>query len=221
MIRGEEDLSKNENIENDGLVRENVERVAEILNNEMKSKNEKGELLNTGDELQKEFKNEIEKIKLGMLQIVKQLQNVEKVIEVDKVEMRERIEVETEIKKLKEPRGREKKKILKRIKQEKDREKLSIEGKVMEQEAIERKKLLKKLRKKIKERLEKLQCWMEERQGMVEKSKEQEQSVERRKVGGKLTEQEESMERFEKVFDDIEIEDAKIERRGDKMGKGR
>ena len=60
---------------------------------------------------------------------------------------------------------------------------------------------------------------MEERQGMVEKSKEQEQSVERRKVGGKLTEQEESMERFEKVFDDIEIEDAKIERRGDKMEK--
>ena len=87
---------------------------------------------------------------------------------------------------------------------------MSIEGKVMEQEAIERKKLRKKSRKKIKERLEKLQCWMEERQGMVEKSKEQEQSVERRKVGGKLTEQEKSMERFEKVFDDIKIEEAKI-----------
>ena len=96
--------------------------------------------------------------------------------------MRERIEIETEIKKLKEPRGREKKKILKRIKQEKVREKLSIEGKVIEQEAIERKKLRKKLRKKIKERLEKSQCWMEERQGMVEKSKEQEQSVERKEV---------------------------------------
>ena len=45
------------------------------------------------------------------------------------------------------------------------------------------------------------------------------QSVERRKVGGKLTEQEESIEWFEKVFDDIEIEDAKIKRRGDKMEK--
>ena len=109
----------------------------------MKNKNEKGELLNIGDELQKEFKNEIEKIKLGMLQIVKQLQNVEKVIEVDKVEMRERIEVETEIKKLKEPQGRDKKKILKWIKQEKDQETLSIKGKVMEQEAIEQKKLQK------------------------------------------------------------------------------
>ena len=63
----------------------------------------KQELLDTGDELEKKFKNEIEKIKLGMLQIVKELQNVEKVIEVYKVEMRERIEVETEIKKLKEP----------------------------------------------------------------------------------------------------------------------
>ena len=84
-----------------------------------------------------------------MLEIVKQLQNVEKVIEVDKVEMRERIEVETEIEELKEPRGREKKKILKWIKQEKDREKLLIEGKVMEQEAIERKKLRKQSRRKI------------------------------------------------------------------------
>ena len=36
----------------------------------MKSKNEKGELLNAGYELQKEYKNEIEKIKLCMLQIV-------------------------------------------------------------------------------------------------------------------------------------------------------
>ena len=133
--------------------------------------------------------------------------------------MRERIEIETEIKKLKEPRGREKKKILKRIKQEKDREKLSIEGKVMEQEAIERKKLRKKSRKKIKERLEKSQCWMEGRQGMVEKSKEQEQSVERKEVGGMLIEQEESMEWFDKVFDDIEIEDTKIKRRGDKIEK--
>ena len=44
------------------MVRESVEWVAEILNIEMKSRNEKGELLNTGDELQKEFKNEIEKI---------------------------------------------------------------------------------------------------------------------------------------------------------------
>ena len=61
--------------------------------------------------------------------------------------MREKIEVEKEIKKLKEPRGREKKKILKQIKQEKDQEKLSIEGKVMEQEAIYRKKLRKKIEK--------------------------------------------------------------------------
>ena len=107
------------------------------------------------------------------------------------------------------------KKILKRIKQENELEKLSIEGKVIGQEAIEQKKLWKKLRKKIKMRLEKLQFWMEERQGMVDKSKEQEQSVERKEVGGKLTEQEESMEWFDKVFDNIGIEDAKFERHRD------
>ena len=51
---------------------------------------------------------------------------------------------------------------------------------------------------------------MEERQGMVEKSKEQEQSVERKEVGGRLTEQDESIEWLDKVFDDIEVEDTKI-----------
>ena len=60
-------------------------------------------MLNTGDGLQKEFKNDIEKIKLDMLQIVKQLQNVKKFIEVDMVELRERIKIETEIKKIEGP----------------------------------------------------------------------------------------------------------------------
>ena len=50
------------------------------------------------DELQKEFKNEMKKIKLSMLQLIEQLKDVEKVIEVDKIENIERIEVETEIK---------------------------------------------------------------------------------------------------------------------------
>ena len=41
---GEENLSNKENIENEEIVRESVEWVAEILNNKMKSKNEKGEV---------------------------------------------------------------------------------------------------------------------------------------------------------------------------------
>ena len=63
---------------------------------------------------------EIKKLKLRMLQLIGQLKNVEKVIEIDKIENIERIEVENEIKKLKEPEGKDKKKILKRIKQEND-----------------------------------------------------------------------------------------------------
>ena len=39
----------------------------------------------------------------------------------------------------------------------------------MEQEGIEQKKLQKKsTRKRLKKKLEKLQAWMEERQGMIE-----------------------------------------------------
>ena len=89
--------------------------VSELLKRDLSSKNEKGELLNTEDELQKEFKNEIKKVKLGVLQLIEQLLNVEKVIEVDKIENIERIEVETEIKKLNELQWRNKKKILKLI----------------------------------------------------------------------------------------------------------
>ena len=51
-----------------------------------------------------------------MLQLIRQQKNVEKVIEVDKMENIERIEVGTESKKLKEPQGKDKKEILKRIK---------------------------------------------------------------------------------------------------------
>ena len=68
------------------------------------------------DRLQEEFKKEIKKLKLGMLQLIGQLKNVEKVIEVDKMENIERIEVGTENKKLKEPQGKVKKEILKWIK---------------------------------------------------------------------------------------------------------
>ena len=61
-----------------------------------------------------------------------------------------------------------------------------MRGKVMEQEGIERKKLQRKSRKKrLKEKLDKLQARMEERQGMVEKFQEPEQLVERRKFEGK------------------------------------
>ena len=54
---------------------------------------------------------------------------------------------------------------------------------------------------------------MEERQGMIENSKKQEQLPERKKFGGKLTEKEESIELFKNVFDDLEIEDVEIEMR--------
>ena len=60
---------------------------------------------NTEDELQNEFKNEIKKIKLGMLQLIEKLTNVEKVIEVDKIENIERSEIETMIEKLRSQRG--------------------------------------------------------------------------------------------------------------------
>ena len=45
-----------------------------------------------------------------MLQLIEQLKNAEKVIEVDKIENRERIEIRTESKKLKEPQEKYKKK---------------------------------------------------------------------------------------------------------------
>ena len=65
------------------------------------------------DKLQEEFKKEIKKLEHGMLQLIEQLKNVEKVIEVDKME---NIEVGTKSKKLKEPQRKDKKEILKWIK---------------------------------------------------------------------------------------------------------
>ena len=48
------------------------------------------------------------------------MQNVEKVIKMDKIENIERIEVGIEIKKFKESKGKDKKKILKKIKRGKE-----------------------------------------------------------------------------------------------------
>ena len=89
------------------------------------------------DKLQEEFKKEIRELKFDMLQLIEQLKNAEKVIEVDKIENRERIEIGTESKKLKEPQENDEKKILKQIKREKEQEKLKTKGKVIEQEGIE------------------------------------------------------------------------------------
>ena len=50
-----------------------------------------------------------------------------KVINVEKIEYIERIVAENEIKKLRDPEGRDKKKILKQIKHEKEQEKLKRE----------------------------------------------------------------------------------------------
>ena len=159
------------------------------------------------DDWQKEFKDEIRKIKLGMMQLIDQLQYEEKDTEVIERENIERIEIETEVEKLKQPQTE----ISKQMKQEKDREKLKEKGKVIEQERFERKKSRKKLRKKkMKEESEKHKDWLEERQ-IVDESQEQEQSVERRKFGGNLTEQEVSMERFESVFDHFDVKYAEIE----------
>ena len=98
------------------LIENDLERgKSEVIENEVSD-----EVSSDEDELQEEFKKEIKKIKLGMLQLIEQLKNVEKVIEVDKIENIERIEVGTEIRKLKEPEGRDKKKILKWIKKEKE-----------------------------------------------------------------------------------------------------
>ena len=57
-----------------------------------------------------------------MLQFIEQPKKAEKDIEVNKIENRERIEIGTESKKLKEPQEKDKKKILKQIKQEKEQE---------------------------------------------------------------------------------------------------
>ena len=65
---------------------------------------------------------------------------MEKFIEIDKIENIERIEIGTKIRKLKEPEGRDNKKILKSIKWEKEQEKLKMKGRVIELEGIERKK---------------------------------------------------------------------------------
>ena len=53
----------------------------EVIENEVLDKVSK----NAEDELQKEFENEIKKIRLGMLQMIEQLQNMEKVKEVDEI----------------------------------------------------------------------------------------------------------------------------------------
>ena len=82
----------------------------------------------------------MKKLKFDMLQLIEQLKNAKKVIEVDRIENRERIEIGTESKKLKEPQEKDKKKILKQIKREKEREKLKKRGKEIEQEGTERKK---------------------------------------------------------------------------------
>ena len=100
---------------------------SEIIKNEVTD-----EVSSDEDRLQEEYKKEIKKIKLGMLQLIEQLKNMEKVIEVDKMENIERIEVGTESKKMKEPQGKYKKEILKQIKQEKEQEKLKTKRKVME-----------------------------------------------------------------------------------------
>ena len=68
-----------------------------------------------GDDLQKEFKDEIRKIKLGMIQLIDQLQYVKKDTEAIEIENVERIEIKMEVKKLKKPQTE----ILKQMKQEK------------------------------------------------------------------------------------------------------
>ena len=98
------------------------------------------------------------------MQLIKQLKKADKVIEVDKIENRERIEIGTESKKLKEPQEKDEKKILKQIKQEKEREKSKWKGKIIEQERTEQKKSQRSLGKnKIKDKLGKLQAGTEER----------------------------------------------------------
>ena len=56
----------------------------------MSNEDENSDLLE--DDLQKEFKDEIRKIKLGMMQLIDQLQYVEKDTEVIEIENVERIE---------------------------------------------------------------------------------------------------------------------------------
>ena len=115
---------------------------------------------------------------------------------------------------MKEPQGKDKKEILKWIKREKEQEMLKTKGKVIEQEGIEQKKLQRNSRKKrIKEKLEKMQARTEERQRMVEKFQEQEQLLEREKFERKLTGQIESIEWFKNLLDDFEVE--RIKMRGD------
>merc|ERR1712240_330186 len=113
MGEQEEHLSKSE-----GLVKINIERVSETIRIELSNDDENSDLLE--DDLRKEFKDEIRKIKLGMMQLIDQLQYVEKDTEVIQRENVERIEIEMEVEKLKHPQTE----ISKQMKQEKDREKL-------------------------------------------------------------------------------------------------
>ena len=126
VAQKEEHLSKSE-----GLVKENIERVSETIRIELSNEDENSDLLE--DDLRKEFKDEIRKIKLGMMQLIDQLQYEEKDTEVIERENVERIEIETEVEKLKQPQTE----ISKQMKQEKDREKLKEKGKVIEQERFE------------------------------------------------------------------------------------
>ena len=79
VAQKEEHLSKSE-----GLVKENIERVSETIRIELSNEDENSDLLE--DDLRKEFKDDIRKIKLGILQLIDQLQYVEKdkgVIEIE------------------------------------------------------------------------------------------------------------------------------------------
>ena len=113
VAQKEEHLSKSE-----GLVKENIEQVSEIIRNELSNEDENSIWLEV--DLRKEFKDEIRKIKLGMLKLIEQVQYVEKDTKVIEIEDVERIEIKTEFKKLKKPQTG----ISKQMKQGKDREKV-------------------------------------------------------------------------------------------------
>ena len=73
-------------------VNRNIEQVSEMLKSELSGENEKEKQLNKEDGLENEFKSEINKIKLGMLQLIEQMQNVEKDTKVFQIKDVERIE---------------------------------------------------------------------------------------------------------------------------------
>ena len=96
MTQEEEYLSKSE-----GLVKVNIERISETIIIELNNEDENSDLLE--DDLQKELKDEITKIKLGMIQLIDHSQYDEKDTEMIERENVERIEIETEVEKLKQP----------------------------------------------------------------------------------------------------------------------